>query len=125
MFELRVLGPIELYDGPLRIDLVGVQLAVLTHLFLHANEPVASERLAGDVWNEGQPAVKRLHVAVTRLRKALDASAGTAGCLETVTGGYRLRIPPAARTPSGSARRQLGAGGSSAVSSPRRLVRRC
>ena len=93
MFELRVLGPIELYDGPLRIDLVGVQLAVLTHLFLHANEPVASERLAGDVWNEGQPAVKRLHVAVTRLRKALDASAGTAGCLETVTGGYRLRIP--------------------------------
>ena len=114
MFELRVLGPIELYDGPLRIDLVGVQLAVLTHLFLHANEPVASERLAGDVWNEGQPAVKRLHVAVTRLRKALDASAGTAGCLETVTGGYRLRIPAGCsdaerfRTHAALGRRELG-----------------
>ena len=117
MFELRVLGPIELYDGPLRIDLVGVQLAVLTHLFLHANEPVASERLAGDVWNEGQPAVKRLQVAVTRLRNALEATPATAGCCRR---HRRLpaRIPTGCSMPSAFAPGSKG-GASWAVTRPR------
>ena len=95
MLDFRVLGPIEIYDGDRRVDVVGQrQLALLAYLFLHANQFLTGERLAEDLWPTEERAVKRLQVAIDRLRRSLEAAPGTAEILRTVTGGYRLDVPP-------------------------------
>ena len=95
MLDFRVLGPIELYDGETRVEVVGQrQLALLTYLFLHPGQFVATERLSAELWPSEDGTVKRLQVTVARLRRSLEAAPGTAEILRTVPGGYRLDVPP-------------------------------
>src|SRR6476660_5183047 len=86
-----ILGPLEVSDERGVVDLAGSRpRAILAVLLLHPNEPVSAERLVLDVWGDEAPpaALKRLHVSVSRLRKAL----GDPEAVTTTPGGYRLRV---------------------------------
>src|SRR5205809_755191 len=68
-----ILGPLEVRDERGVVDLGGSRpRAILAVLLLHPNEPVSAERLVLDVWGDEAPpaAVKRLHVSVSRPRRA-------------------------------------------------------
>jgi len=70
-------------------------LALLAFLLLNANQPVSNDRLIEALWGEASPdgAVKRLHVAVPRLRKTLDGDGSDdEAVLRTVPGGYLLAV---------------------------------
>jgi DNA-binding SARP family transcriptional activator len=85
--SVRILGPIELADAP---ALGGRrQVALLAYLVLHANQAVSTDQLIEALWVDRprEGAVKRLQVAVTRLRKILGRTP-----LRTVGGGYLLTI---------------------------------
>ena len=72
--EYRILGPFEVEVDGRPIALGGAQQrALLALLLIHANEPMPVDRLISELFGEPPPAraVKRLHVAVARLRKAL------------------------------------------------------
>jgi len=88
-----ILGSIELYDGGgARVPLAGPrQVALLAFLLLHANRAVPTEHLLDSLWHEhvATGGRKRLHVAVSRLRKVIAARDG-AGSVQTLTDGYRL-----------------------------------
>jgi DNA-binding SARP family transcriptional activator len=74
--QFRILGPLEVERQVRPIALAGMQQRVLLALLLsHANQPVAVDRLVDELWGDPTPAraVKRLQLAVVRLRKALDA----------------------------------------------------
>jgi DNA-binding SARP family transcriptional activator len=98
MIRYAILGPLELCDGALRVAVVGRrQVALLALLLVNANRMLSNDRLIEAVWGELGPrgAVKRLQVAIVRLRQALDA-AGAQGesVLRTVAGGYLLAVRP-------------------------------
>jgi DNA-binding SARP family transcriptional activator len=70
-------------------------LALLAFLLLNANQPVSNDRLIEALWGEASPdgAVKRLQVAVPRLRKTLDGDGSDdEAVLRTVPGGYLLAV---------------------------------
>jgi predicted ATPase/DNA-binding SARP family transcriptional activator len=98
--QFRILGPLEVERGERLVALGGTQQrALLGLLLLRANQPMSSERLVEELWGEPTPtrAVKRLQVAVARLRKALDGNRpGVSGNtrLRTVSGGYVLAVAP-------------------------------
>jgi DNA-binding SARP family transcriptional activator/ABC-type branched-subunit amino acid transport system substrate-binding protein/DNA-binding beta-propeller fold protein YncE len=60
---------------------------------MHANEPVATDRLVSESWGETAPAsaTKTAQVYVSRLRRALGNDT-----LATTPGGYLLRVPQGA-----------------------------
>src|SRR3954451_5926718 len=99
----------------------GGQRALLAALLLHANRPVPVERLIDELWDPEASvgAIKRLQVAVSRLRRALDPAAADGRgepVLPTESGGYVLRVPPEALDAEcferlvGEGRRALDAG---------------
>ena len=91
--EFRILGPLEVRDDDDVVALGGAKTrGLLAVLLLNANQPVSGERLAVAVWGEDVPpsALSRVHVHVSRLRKAL----GDPGVLTTTPAGYRLRVRP-------------------------------
>jgi WD40 repeat protein/DNA-binding SARP family transcriptional activator len=91
--EFRILGPLEVVSDGAVLSLGGVKpRVVLAVLLLDANEVVSTERLALALWGQEAPAgaIRTAQVHVSRLRKAL----GGAGMLETMPGGYRLRVSP-------------------------------
>ena len=92
--RFRVLGSLEVeVDGAL-VELGGVrQRAVLAVLLMHANEPVATDRLASESWGETAPATatKTAQVYVSRLRRALGNDT-----LTTTPAGYLLHVPQGA-----------------------------
>jgi DNA-binding SARP family transcriptional activator len=93
--EFRILGPIEVRDGPRLLRVGGPrQMALLAFLLLHANRVVSDDRLIGELWRDADPgaALKALRVAITRLRKALDSDGDER--LQTAAGGYVLRVAP-------------------------------
>src|SRR3954468_23609228 len=98
--RFQVLGPLEVLRGEQPIALAGRQQRVLLSLLLiHANQSRSADRLVEELWGEPQSAraVKRLQVAITRLRRALGVSAEDGNGrqpLETVAGGYRLTVGP-------------------------------
>jgi predicted ATPase/DNA-binding SARP family transcriptional activator len=97
--EFRILGPVDVWSGGRPLALQGeAQRALLAVLLLHANRPVSADRLIDELWGEraGAGAVKRLQVAISRLRRALGLSAERAGdgVLATLPGGYVLRVGP-------------------------------
>src|SRR4051794_13897505 len=100
--EFRILGPLEVSSGERRLALQGgAQRALLAALLLHANRPVSVERLIDELWgpDAGRGAVKRLQVAISRLRRVLAAaSVDQRGddVLATEAGGYQLRVAPGA-----------------------------
>ena len=92
--RFRVLGSLEVeVDGAL-VELGGArQRAVLAVLLMHANEPVATDRLVSESWGETAPATatKTAQVYVSRLRRALGNDT-----LTTTPAGYLLRVPQGA-----------------------------
>jgi DNA-binding SARP family transcriptional activator len=98
--EFRILGSMEVADGDRRVELPsGRARALLALLILHANQPIAVERLIDELWGEDPPATAATVVQglVSRLRKTLEpqrAKGATARILETVGAGYRLAVKP-------------------------------
>lgn len=98
MSAFRVLGPVEVWHADERLPTSGPrQVALLAYLLLHAKRAVSREQLHEALWpgQAADGAVKRVHVAVARLRAVLEplrrAAAG-APVLRTVTGGYVLGV---------------------------------
>ncbi|MBW4716003.1 AfsR/SARP family transcriptional regulator [Saccharothrix obliqua] len=95
--EFLVLGPLEVRHGgePVPVP-AGKVRALLAVLLLRANETVPADELVDVLWEGGAPNPDRvrstLHMVVNRLRRALGDAAG----VRTVTGGYRLDVPPGA-----------------------------
>src|SRR4051794_38454028 len=91
--EFRILGPLEVLANDRALSLGGAKpRGILAVLLLHANEAVSAERLAIHLWGQEAPpcAVKRLHVHVSRLRKAL----GDPELVATTSAGYCLHVRP-------------------------------
>ncbi|HEX5621623.1 MAG TPA: BTAD domain-containing putative transcriptional regulator, partial [Solirubrobacteraceae bacterium] len=92
MIAFGVLGPLVVRVDGRDIDLGGPrQRALLAALLLRAGEPVSADALAQMLWGDEAPpsAAKTLQVTVSRLRGALGAAGER---VETVSGGYRLRV---------------------------------
>ena len=92
--RFRVLGSLEVEVDGAAAELGGArQRAVLAVLLVHANEPVATDRLVSESWGETAPATatKTAQVYVSRLRRTLGNDT-----LATTPGGYLLRVPQGA-----------------------------
>jgi basic membrane lipoprotein Med (substrate-binding protein (PBP1-ABC) superfamily)/DNA-binding SARP family transcriptional activator len=90
--EFRILGPIEVLDDGVSIDLgAPKQRAVLVVLLLHANEVVSADRLVDLVWGEDPPrtAAHSVQIYVSELRKAFDVGGEV---IATRRPGYELRV---------------------------------
>ena len=101
MVCFRVLGPVEVYRGERGVELAGPrQVALLAFLLVHANRAVSTDVLGDALWGEQDPAgaVKRVQVAIGRLRRVLQGDRRTGGepVLRTVAGGYLLAVEPGA-----------------------------
>ena len=98
MVRYAILGPIELCDGERRVAVGGPrQVALLALLLVNANRALSSDGLIDALWGDRGPAgaVKRLQVAIARLRRTLDPD-GVQGdsVLRTIAGGYLLAVLP-------------------------------
>jgi predicted ATPase/DNA-binding SARP family transcriptional activator len=90
--EFRVLGPLEVIERDLPLQLGGAkQRAVLAVLLLHRGEPVSRDRLIDELWGEDPPrsAAKTLQGYISHLRKAVGE-----GFVVTRGGGYQLSLAP-------------------------------
>lgn len=97
MFEVRLLGPVEVWEGGRRAPLGGSKpLAVLAALVVHLGEVLSTERLVDCVWDERAPATAGALVAthVSALRRAL-ARLGAAEVVRTRPPGYLADLAPA------------------------------
>ncbi len=76
MVRYAMLGPVGVCDGERRVSVGGPrQVALLALLLLNANRAVSSDELIDALWGDLGPqgALKRLQVAIVRLRRTLDA----------------------------------------------------
>ena len=97
MWDLRILGPIELWTDARRLDLgPAKQRAVLAALAVDVGHTVPVEVLIDRVWDEAPPRTVRnaLHTYVLRLRRSLDTLADDGARVEFRDGGYALRTDP-------------------------------
>ena len=87
MFEVRVLGPIELLDGGSPMRVPPAEQTLLAALAARVGEPVAVDVLADALWPQGAPPSgrKSLQAHIVRLRRAL----GSRSIVER-DGSYRL-----------------------------------
>src|SRR5579862_430903 len=98
--QFGILGPLQAVgDDGLELALGGrMPRAVLALLLLRPNEVVSSDQLVEALWAGAPPATgaKRLHVHVSRLRRALAAGHSDLDGerLVTTAGGYTLRVGP-------------------------------
>ncbi len=89
--EFRILGPIEVLDDGVPVDLgAPKQRAVLAVLLLHANEVVSADRLVDLVWGEDPPrtAAHSVQIYISELRKAFG---GNGEVIVTRRPGYVLQ----------------------------------
>ncbi|MFE9764365.1 BTAD domain-containing putative transcriptional regulator [Streptomyces sp. NPDC005808] len=96
MFEVRLLGPVEVWDGDRRVPLGGVRpLAVLSALVVHLGEVLSTERLVDCVWDEQAPATAGALVAthVSAVRRALAQVTATP-VVRTRAPGYVADLQP-------------------------------
>src|SRR5258705_12841551 len=98
MVRFGILGPVEVFVGERRVAVGGPrQVALLAFLLVHANRAVSVDQLIDALWGEQDQAgaVKRVQVAVARLRKALgiDDTQGDSPLRSTV-GGYLFAVGP-------------------------------
>ena len=99
MVEIRLLGPVEVWAGGVRLAGLGTaqQRAVLAGLAVDAGRPVMLATLVDRVWDEAPPAGTRsaLYAHITRIRQALH-EAGTQRPVGPVrrAGGYVLQVEP-------------------------------
>jgi len=98
MVRFGILGPVEALVGERRVALGGPrQLALLAFLLVHANRAVSVDQLIDALWGDQDPvgAVKRVQVAIARLRKALGIeNAGGDSPVHSTAGGYLLAVGP-------------------------------
>jgi DNA-binding SARP family transcriptional activator len=96
MTRYAILGPVELRDGERTVLPGGPrQVVLLAVLLVNANRAVSVDQLINALWGDlGTPgALRRLRVAITRLRRMLDAvGAQDESVLRTVAGGYLLAV---------------------------------
>jgi DNA-binding SARP family transcriptional activator/pimeloyl-ACP methyl ester carboxylesterase len=88
--EFRLLGPLEAFDGPVRLRVAaGKQRALLALLLLHANRTVSLEQIVDALWGEEVPdtAPKMVQIHVSQLRKAFPEPR-----LHTTPPGYLLEV---------------------------------
>jgi len=91
--QIAILGPLEVRDGDLLVDVAGSRLrSLLIRLALDPGRPVSASALVDAVWGDQPPAeaANALQSLVSRLRRALGGAA-TVGQSPT---GYRLAIEP-------------------------------
>ena len=89
--RICVLGSLTVEVGGRPVALGGPrQRALLALLVIHANDVVSADRLVEELWGEPTPAraVKRLQVAITRLRHALAAGGANSSMLASEAAGY-------------------------------------
>jgi YVTN family beta-propeller protein len=94
--HFRILGPLEVEDGPQSLRLAGhQQRALLALLLLRANEVVPVDDIIEDLWGADPPAsaTKSVHALISKLRRRLegDAAANTNG--GTVDNGVLFTRP--------------------------------
>ncbi|MFI9720167.1 BTAD domain-containing putative transcriptional regulator [Streptomyces sp. NPDC052396] len=92
----RILGPLQATVDARPVPLArNRQLALLALLLTEAGKAVPLGRLVDAVWGEEPPvtADKQIQTCVWRLRKAFVKAGASAGLIETVRGGYLLRLP--------------------------------
>ncbi|MEA2493962.1 MAG: hypothetical protein QOJ29_1873, partial [Thermoleophilaceae bacterium] len=98
MIRYAILGPVALCDGERRVAAAGRrQVGLLALLLVNANRTVSSDRLIDAVWGDLAPAgaLKRLQVAIVRLRRTLERQGvPSESVLRTVAGGYVLEVRP-------------------------------
>jgi DNA-binding SARP family transcriptional activator len=93
--QFRILGPLAAYRDGETLALGGErQRALLAVLLVHANETVSTDRLIEQLLGPSAsgPNANAIHVAVSRLRRALGDGAGA--MLLTCRGGYALELEP-------------------------------
>jgi predicted ATPase/DNA-binding SARP family transcriptional activator len=96
--DFRLLGPLEVRAGGEPLPLGGTkQRTVIAILLLHANEPVAADRLIDAIWGDHPPGTAKtaLQGYITQLRHSLEPSRlkRSAGeVLVTTPAGYVLRV---------------------------------
>ncbi|CAM5381059.1 AfsR/SARP family transcriptional regulator [Streptomyces canus] len=96
MLQVRLLGPVEVWEGDRQAPLGGVRpLAVLSALVVHLGEVLSTERLVDCVWDEQAPATASALVAthVSAVRRAL-ARVGAAEVIRTRPPGYVADLDP-------------------------------
>lgn len=94
--HIRLLGPVELWANGRQVPVGGKkQRAFIALLATRLGEVVPRGRIVEALWGEEPPegAGHRLDVQVSRLRSSLRDAGADAEVLETVAGGYRLRLP--------------------------------
>jgi DNA-binding SARP family transcriptional activator/ABC-type branched-subunit amino acid transport system substrate-binding protein/streptogramin lyase len=92
--DFRLLGPLELWDGPREIAVAGAKRrALLAVLLLQRNEVISRDRLVDLLWGEHPPpsAFHSLEVHVSKLRGVVS---GDGSRLQTRAPGYVLRVEP-------------------------------
>jgi predicted ATPase/DNA-binding SARP family transcriptional activator len=96
MAKFGILGPIELCDGERKRTVGGpTQVRLLAYLLVHANRAVSVDQLIDALWGDGDArgVVKRLHVAIARLRRALEFERRDGDSrLRTAASGYLLEV---------------------------------
>ncbi|RFU82783.1 hypothetical protein DY218_31030 [Streptomyces triticagri] len=83
--EVRVLGPVEIWDCDKTVDVGPIQQRiVLAVLAANASRPVSAEALIDRVWGEQPPAKARdaLYTYISRLRRLLGSRQSAAGAPE-------------------------------------------
>ena len=91
--EFRMLGLLEVVDDgrPVTVG-PGKESALLALLLLNANQPLSTDRLIDELWDERQRpenAAKTVQIYVSRLRGRLDSER-----ILTTPAGYMLRAAP-------------------------------
>ncbi|CAL9609862.1 hypothetical protein SUDANB99_05577 [Streptomyces sp. enrichment culture] len=96
MLDVRLLGPVEVWDGDRRLRVSGAKpTAILAALLVRAGEVLSVERLVDLVWEEQAPATARALVAshVSALRRALQGVEGGDAVVRTRSPGYVAELP--------------------------------
>ncbi|MER5200793.1 AfsR/SARP family transcriptional regulator [Streptomyces sp. NPDC002755] len=94
MLEVRLLGPVEVWEGSRRAPLGGVRpLAVLSALVVHLGQVLSTERLVDFVWDDQAPATALVATHVSAVRRAL-ARVGGAEAIRTRPPGYLAELDP-------------------------------
>jgi len=94
--HFRILGPLEVEDGPQSLRLTGhQQRALLALLLLRANEVVPVDEIVENLWGAEPPAsaTRSVHALVSKLRRRLDGEAAADANEETGENGVILTRP--------------------------------
>jgi DNA-binding SARP family transcriptional activator len=80
MLRFGILGPVEVWAGERPLAVGGpLQVSLLAFLLLNANRAVPGDAVIDAVWGAAPVgADKRLHMAIARLRRAIESPAGAA-----------------------------------------------